>query len=186
MSPVTDAASIMRTRLARLQLTFSGILLFVAGCSLFGQGQEAGIQFTVDPEVLASNGNTFTITVEDGSSVRRITREDFETTGGSSLRTDRFETAAAGSLRVSFTVANPDEERITEGDVALDLRETWYWSFVLFADSASADPLRGCLGCFGYRSFPINKAALEQEYPSSPDSVYVVWSGNRIDNPVTY
>ena len=163
-----------------------GFLLLVAGCSLLGQGQEAGIQFTVNPEVLASNGNTFAITVEDGATIRRITREDFETTGGSSLRTDRFETAAAGSLRVSFTVVNPDEEHIAEGDVALDLRNVWHWSFVLFADSAAADPLRGCMGCFGYRTFSINRDVLERKYPSSPDSIYVVWGGNQIDGPVTY
>ena len=136
--------------------------------------------------MLASNGNTFAITVEDGATIRRIAREDFETTGGSSLRADRFETAAAGSLRVSFTVLNPDEESIAEGDIALDLRKDWYWSFVLFADSAAADPLRDCMGCFGYRAFPINGDVLERAYPSSPDSVYVVWGGNRIDDPVTY
>ena len=162
-----------------------GFLLLVAGCSLFGE-DDARARFTVSRQVFMANN--FTITFSDGRSQRRFTRADFSSDSPNSpdLSTGYAETATAGSLRVAFTLDQPSGDRIAEGSLQIELRENWSWAISLRTGSAAADPLRGCMGCFGYRAFPINGDVLERAYPSSPDSVYVVWGGNRIDDPVTY
>lgn len=163
----------------------SCVLLLLAGCSLFG-GEDARVRFNISRKVFTSND--FTITFSDGRSQHRLTVGDFSGDAPTSpeLSTDFFETATAGHLQVAFTLERPDGTLISDGRVQRELRENWSWHVTLRTDSASANPVRGCFGCVGYHSFPIDTTVLDKEYPSSPDSVYVVWGGNRIDDPVTY
>lgn len=155
--------------------------VFLAGCSLSGE-EEARVRFKISrSEIITSN--EFEVVFSDGNSRRRLKNEAFPL---DSTPTRYYDTATAGSLRVAFTLKRTEGERIGEGTFYLDLREDWKWNVIFRADRASFDPLRDCMGCAGSRSFPIDTTALEREYPSSPDSIYVVWGGNTLDDDRNY
>ena len=171
----------LRRQTRQWTLVLVGLCSFLVGCSLFGE-DDARVRFRISQsEIITSN--EFEVTFSDGRSQRRLSTEDFPV---DSTPTRYFDTAASGSLRVAFALNQPDGDRLANGNLQLDLREDWKWSVRFRADSASHDPLRDCMGCFGYRSFPIDTTALEEEYPSSPDSIYVVWGGNTLDNDRVY
>ena len=172
---------ILRRQTRQWTLVLVGLCSFLVGCSLFGE-DDARVRFRISQsEIITSN--EFEVTFSDGRSQRRLSTEDFPV---DSTPTRYFDTAASGSLRVAFTLNQSGGDRLANGNLQLDLREDWKWSVRFRADSASHDPLRDCMGCFGYCSFPIDTTALEQEYPSSPDSIYVVWGGNTLDNDRVY
>lgn len=175
----------LHRRYVRSFIALASALVLLAGCSLFGD-EEARVRFNISQTDRLTTSNALRISFSDDRSRYQLTREDFHHSESVGLVTDYFETATAGSLQVAFRLAQPDGDRIAGGDLQIEHREDWSWSVNLFADSASANPVRGCFGCAGYHSFPIDTTVLEKEYPSSPDSVYVVWGGNRIDDPVTY
>ena len=68
-------------------------------------------------------------------------------------------------------------DTVAAGTIDLPLKDDWRWFVSIFV--ADSNPMRYCFGCFGSRSF---KAA-----PSAPgDSLFLVWGGNSISNPVIY
>ena len=80
---------------------------------------------------------------------------------------------------MSYVVSAANGEA-SRGSVRLDLRRDWIWGVEIRIDSL--DPTRECFGCAGSRSFP-----LAREYQRSVrDSVWMVWGGNSIRNPVIY
>jgi len=126
------------------------------------------------------------ITISDGSSTWRY--------GPSSLRsylgawsTPEIETRNEGTLIVQYQfrdsdgVKDSDGSFVSGGQVALDLRRDWRWGIDIF--HRDQNPIHGCFGCFGYKAFPI----LDPAYvTSNADSVFVLWGGNSISNPVEY
>lgn len=48
--------------------------------------------------------------------------------------------------------------------------------------SRTVDPIRQCFGCFGSVAFDLLPAYRTVDH----DSIWVVWGGNSISNPVTY
>jgi hypothetical protein len=91
-------------------------------------------------------------------------------------RTAPFDTQGHGTLSGQvWLVAGHDT--MATGTFDVPLREDWRWGVDIFV--ADSNPMRYCFGCFGSRSF---KAA-----PSAPgDSLFLVWGGNSISNPVIY
>lgn len=62
----------------------------------------------------------------------------------------------------------------------IDLRPDFGWE--LSFRRASSDPTAMCFGCFGATAFPLG-ASLQV---TAADSLWVVWGGNSISNPVVY
>jgi hypothetical protein len=62
------------------------------------------------------------------------------------------------------------------GTFDLELRDDWYWNVILA--QTSHDPMIGCMGCFGSIRFT---TSVEQDW-----SMWAVWGGNSISNPVVY
>ena len=56
----------------------------------------------------------------------------------------------------------------------------WRWNVSLFLDERN--PHETCIGCFGYRSFPV----LESYRTSPAESLWMTWGGNSISSPVVY
>ncbi len=69
---------------------------------------------------------------------------------------------------------------IATGQVVLPLKSDWEWGVDLWVDSVN--PSRLCFGCFGSLSFPLRSGVRR----SARDSLWVVWGGNSIRNPVVY
>ena len=125
-----------------------------------------------------------TITL-DWLTIRFRAGDNLQTVRGSQLRVDEdytkphsnwFQTETSGTLIVDFTLAPPSQEPFSEGLVQLELRNDWEWEVRFHL--AERDPTATCFGYIGAERFPL----------ASDDcrSLWVVWGGNSIDNPVIY
>ena len=117
-----------------------------------------------------------TVTVSDGGAVRELRGDRIGRPGEPA---PELPTRRAGTLRVAFRFA-AGGATVSEGAAEVPLRGDWRYGFDIMVDSL--DPTRACFGCIGRRAFP-----LPAEYRRSPrDSVWLVWGGNSIRNPVIY
>lgn len=94
--------------------------------------------------------------------------------------TSRYPTASAGSLMVHFTLLAPTDDTISTGDAAIPLKPDWTWEITCYV--APYNPIYGCWGCFGSSAFAMDSAYQD----TIADSVFIVWGGNSISNPVIY
>jgi hypothetical protein len=71
-------------------------------------------------------------------------------------------------------------EVLSSGSITLPRRQDWSWGVTIWA--RTTDPLEGCFGCFGSAAFSLAQAFRAVDR----DSVWLVWGGNSISNPVVY
>ena len=152
------------------------LLLVAAGASL-ACGQEQLVRYTffqapgfeVDLIVIESSDRRRTL---------RLTSSDFDE-DGNRRDTRTFRTTDRGELVTRFWLID-GADTVSRGETRLDLRPDWRWE--LSVRRSDEDPTTGCFGCFGRAPF-----ALAPSHQSAPgDSVWVVWGGNSISNPVVY
>ena len=122
-----------------------------------------------------------TVTVVDGD--RRIiwNGSDFRprpdnatpTTSDAALRTSGQDLTVEVRLKAQGVL-------LSQGSVSLPRRSDWKWRVDIIA--STLDPRRTCFGCFGSTAF----ALLDSYRSVDHDSIWVVWGGNSISNPVVY
>lgn len=159
----------------RLPHHFAFVLVFLAalGCSTGGDEAHATVHYSQGGQLPRE---LLTVTVTDPLGIRTLRGSDI---GASWSDGRRFATATSGSLQVAFRFA-AGSVVASEGAIEVPLRTDWSYDFTLSVDSL--DPTRLCFGCMGSRAFPLDAA-----YRGSPrDSVWLVWGGNYIRNPVIY
>ena len=121
----------------------------------------------------------------DWLTIRFSAGDKLWTVQGSQLTVDKdyaqphskwFSTVTNGTLSVDFTLTSPSQIPLSEGHVELELRNDWRWEVQFHL--AEHDPTARCFGCIGAGRFPL----------ASDDtlSLWVVWGGNSISNPVVY
>jgi hypothetical protein len=71
-------------------------------------------------------------------------------------------------------------EVLSSGSVILPRRSDWSWGVTIWA--RTTDPGEECFGCFGSAAFPLAPAFRA----AGRDSVWLVWGGNSISDPVIY
>ena len=122
-----------------------------------------------------------TVRVIDKTRVISFNGADFRTDANHPTpSTPEVETATSGpDLQVSYTLENADVF-LSGGTVSLPRRSDWRWHVTLSA--ATSDPQEGCFGCFGAMAFPLAQSFR----PVERDSIWVVWGGNSISDPVIY
>lgn len=91
-----------------------------------------------------------------------------------------FVTPTSGSIRIRFTLSDSTRGDLNSGIIVLDAKPDWRWSvdFVL----SSGNPFNSCYGCIGYSAFSVDSVF----QTSNGDSLFVIWGGNSIKNPVIY
>jgi hypothetical protein len=117
-----------------------------------------------------------TVHVTDG---RRLYTIRGRALGGPDREGASFATRTSGTLWLRFRMADGSAVA-SEGEVELPLRADW--SYGVEFRVAADDPTRFCFGCQGAKAFPL--AAAFRGLPA--DSLWVVWGGNSIRNPVVY
>jgi len=155
------------------------VLLMISILSFGCSEDRALVQVKFYKDTLLTR-DMITITIDDGESRWRF--------GPSCLRSylgawssPEIETRNEGTLLVKYQCKDPEGALVSGGQLKLGLREDWRWGIDIF--HSEQNPYHTCFGCFGYKSFPI----LNPAYMSSDsDSVFVVWGGNSISNPVEY
>lgn len=154
----------------------------LAGCFL-SESDEAGVSFRFT-DYSQVKREMIRLTFTDGKRTWKLDGSDFESdhSGSPSIgKTRTFKTATAGELKVRFKLLD-GEKLISSGQFEMPLRSDWAWDIDFQSSPARRDPLDGCFGCFGAKVF-----ALTEGYGMLPsDSLYVIWGGNSIKNPVVY
>ena len=164
------------------QLMRLSALLILAACS----PDESRVELSIQPDPPLSTAD-IRVTFEDGLRRWHVDVDGPLSFSGaperSSLSTfsaGPYNTRTNGTLKVSF-VATRDGDTISTGSVELPLRPDWEWGVTLRAQRG--DPATGCLGCVGIQAFPIAESFQQQ---GMSESIYLVWGGNSIKNPVVY
>ena len=98
----------------------------------------------------------------------------------SQVHSQSFVTPISGNIRIRFTLSDTTGVDLNFGTIALDAKPDWRWSvdFVL----SSSNPFNSCFGCIGYSAFSVDSIF----QTSNRDSLFVIWGGNSIKNPVIY
>lgn len=147
-------------------------LLALAGCSL-SESDPAEVSFVVSLPRTAPTSLAFEAALA-GQSVALSPLPD---TGGRTQSTDPIETAAR---RTSVACTVSDGTAATRGAVLLDLEPGW--RYAVQCAVGEANPADACFGCRGAEAFALDPA-LDL---SATDSLFVVWGGDPIDEPVLY
>ncbi|HYO47181.1 MAG TPA: hypothetical protein VEY33_10900 [Gemmatimonadota bacterium] len=148
-------------------------LLVAVGCE-----EEARVSFTVFSEPGRLDPGTVTVRFSDDGRTRTVSGDDF---AGDGRRADtpEFGMGTRGTLDVEVEVET-DAGRVASGILEIPLQPDWRWHVHLFLDERN--PNETCIGCFGYRSFPV-----VETYRTSPaESLWMLWGGNSISSPVVY
>ncbi len=147
-------------------------LLAVSGCgkeSLVSATLVAGQPIAID---------MLTVEVSDGRRTWIWAADDFSTGQDRPLpTTDEVQTASSGILDIRFRLESGGR-LLSSGSAQIPLQDDWRWAVQFHA---STDDPR-CFGCFGARAFALDSML------RSPgrDSLWIVWGGNSISNPVIY
>jgi hypothetical protein len=121
------------------------------------------------------------VTVDDGDRTWTWSGADFRTSmqNSSAPTTPERGTRSSGVVRLTVRITD-GATVVAAGDAQLDLRPDWRWSVDIL--SATADPTLNCFGCLGSASFPLHASYRKP----GRDSLWLVWGGNSIENPVVY
>ena len=107
---------------------------------------------------------------------KTLTRSDFS----DGVKAGPFSTAIYGTLRIEVALLGEDGEAMSSGMVRLPLQPNNEYSVTV--DIGESNPIRACLGCQGSKVF-----AIDPDLGYAPtDSLFIVWAGNSISNPVIY
>lgn len=147
----------------------------LAGCDV---AEESRLQFSIhgDEAVLRP---LLTLGATAGDWRVEVTGEEIGT-GGASNRTEAFETPDRGTLEIDVVLARPGEPPLATTSVALEIRRDWIWGVGVFL--TDANPADECFGCTGHRAVALPDTLT----PETQDSLFVVWAGNSINEPVVY
>lgn len=151
------------------------LILILIGCSpedtseihLSLQGNNTILRKAIKVEMTAGGLNT-TLYGKDFSSP------------DSQLCTKTFITPTSGSIFIKFTLSDAIRGELNSGVITLNAKPDWHWSVDF--QLSSENPFNGCFGCVDYKAFPIDSVF----QTSNQDSLFIIWGGNSIKNPVIY
>lgn len=151
------------------------LAVLASGC---GSANESRVQFGVhgNEDILRP---LLTITATSGDWNLVVRGEEIRSSGTPNY-TEHFETPRQGTLRVEAVLARPGEAPLASGAIELEIRADWSWGVTVFL--ADRNPADTCFGCLGSEAFPV-PAELT---PAAADSLWLVWGGNSISDPVVY
>lgn len=153
------------------------VILIASGC---GDDKDARLQLNlINPSFSIDN---IIVTAKDGGLTRVLDSDNFRV-NGSGYKSDWINTRKSGKIDISFRIwdgisrsTDPD----LEGSLELELKPDWYWSIDFVV--AESNPALYCMGCSGSVGFEL-PSPLQSE---QGDSLFLIWGGNSISNPVIY
>ncbi|MBD3616716.1 MAG: hypothetical protein HUJ22_09085 [Gracilimonas sp.] len=159
-------------------MIFALSILLLSGCSeLSNNGKEKSSEVEFVFNNSTADTPDFDVVFNDNGSTL-LHRSQFSQ-DNSQLSAGPFETVQSGSLDVEIILLKDKLPR-SFGELSLPLKKDWRYRVIF--QIVSGDPTEGCLGCLGYKSF-----AIDSTFKSNPDdSLYIVWGGNSISDPVDY
>jgi hypothetical protein len=128
-----------------------------------------------DSRTPADGPGEWTVRFDDGSGERIVRPADFHLREWGFPTSERLDTRTSGTLHIAVTFTRGGRA-VGEGAVDLPIRPDWIYGISLMV--TSRNPVEGCMGCMGVRSFPIAGAT-----GANPEKLHIVWGGNSISAP---
>ena len=148
-----------------------------------------GVSCTSGPllDVYMTGGSYWTnkelrIRLEAGSFQREFQQLQLKPRQNGGLTTGEIQVPTNGpsTVEVHFALADTNGALLSSGSIELPLKQDWIWSVEL-RPGGPEDPLLGCFGCYGAKSFP-----LVPDGPEGARQFWAIWGGNSISAPVVY
>lgn len=156
--------------------------VFIGSCSEIDSDKGSTIKFKVAKSMAMSDDNIL-ITVHDNFFLWRVYGELDKNApiGSNAWLSKEFPTKSNGNMIIEFQLKTKLNKLISRGDISIPLKEDWAWTVEFWL--SSINPIKGCFGCYGSKSFPI----LDTNYIKvDTDSLYVILGGNSISHPLIY
>lgn len=154
------------------------LIVFFAGCSLFGEGhKDAQVEFSLNNSSSYEGELPIQIYFTSPGQSKTLTASDFS---GSKSYVGPFQTATSGTLRITAQLLDTNDEVAISETVKLPLKSDWEYGITVAV--GAKDPINLCFGCQGSKAVAINSKLNFSE----TDSLFIVWGGNSISNPVNY
>lgn len=158
----------------RVFLVLFGAFL-LAGCSVFSE-EPAALTFRLSPQDEPREHATLRLQFMEGIHTRTVSPDDFPE-GRSTTRP--FSVSADEALIFADLIDTQSSAR-TRGVLRLPINEGWRYEVQVAV--GSENPEGRCFGCMGSVSFALEPAL---GYAAT-DSLFLVWGGTSIENPVLY
>jgi hypothetical protein len=155
------------------------VALLFAGCSLFGGDGKAQVEFRLSNSSQDTTSLPIQVRFSTADQSKTLLRSDFSGPEGSTVA-GPFDTATSGQLTVDAALLNQEGDPLTSGTVKLPLKSDWEYRVTVAV--GQTNPIRGCFGCQGSKAFAVDPAL---EF-APQDSLFIVWGGNSISNPIVY
>jgi hypothetical protein len=148
--------------------------------TLIGCGEDARISISADIAPPLSL-DMLTVTLRDRDRVLTWHGADFRPRPENATPStgDQGTFTSGPDLELNYQLESGGEV-LSSGSVILPRRSDWSWGVTIWA--RTTDPAEECFGCFGSASFPLVPAFRA----GGRDSVWIVWGGNSIRDPVIY
>ena len=169
-----EAWDVTRAKLTGFLLSL-GIAVTAAGCA---DADQAVVSYTFFAEP-GFSPEALVLEFYDGRRAWQLTGDDFRDRAGRRWDTREFETGTTGELVTSFWLVQ-DSDTLSSGELRIDLRADWSWNISFFREDT--DPSATCFGCIGAAAHEL--APVLQSVPA--DSLWLVWGGNSISDPVVF
>ena len=128
-----------------------------------------------DSRAPADGPGEWTVRFNDGSGERIVRPADFRLREWGFPTSERLSTRTSGTLHIAVTFTRGGRP-VGQGSVELPIKEDWIYGISLMV--TSRNPVEGCMGCMGVRSFAIAGAT-----GADPEKLHIVWGGNSISAP---
>jgi hypothetical protein len=161
-------------RLRRWRAGAATVIVALAAC---GDDAELGVRASLAPPVTL---DMLDVTLEIGDRRTRWTGANFQADASQAQpHTGVVDTPTRGEATVRFTLRD-GPTLVSQGAVTIPLQSDWRWRVDLIQQTT--DPEGACFGCIGSQAFPLAPAYRA----TGRDSLWVVWGGNSISDPVIY
>lgn len=148
-------------------------------CPRVGERAPAAVALDVWITDAMQSRLTFDAVLDAGRCSRVVVPADLERIESGRYRGGPFVTGSSGVLHATCAISDGRGNRV-RAEASLPLRDDWRHD--LLCAAGTDNPYSLCFGCAGYAAAPLAPLA----GMASSDTLFLVWSGQSISNPVRY
>lgn len=155
-------------------------IIFFCGCSVFNTDDELSqVRFSLSNNSSFNGKLPLQIDMEAPNQEKIITASDFNKPNASRV-IGPFPTSSSGSLLVNAELFDQQNSVVTSTTIELPLKPDWEYDITVAV--GPNNPFFQCFGCQDYQAVPIS----DELAFSESDTLYMLWGGNSISQPVDY
>ncbi len=153
------------------------LIIFTTSCSLFDNEQDSQVEFSLDNSSAYEGKLPIKITFSSPGQTKTLTTSDFS---DSKSYIGPYKTATSGTLQLTVQMLDTNDKAVTSEIVKLPLKSDW--KYYIKVAVGPENPIYTCFICQDSKAFAIDS---KLNFPET-DSLFIVWSGNSISNPILF